>query len=276
MPQCPHCQAPYEKGQRYCSVCGSFLLHPEEKDTFCPQCGVRVSPKQEFCHECDAPLKGEAAAALQAAGPGEAGTAPPEPATPPESAAAAPKKMQPWIIWLLIGAGIAIIVLMILLFTQGTPPPPPKAETPAPTAPAPQAVTPAPPTAAPGPEAGKEVPPELKAQLAAVLSSLREGQLHKDIVKFMSVYSLTFPDLEKKRADALKSWEYYDYTNLVFTIDKVQPIDPDNVMAWVTWYIDTRNRQTQELASSTQTYQVRFVKELGKWRIRSLQEAEEQ
>ena len=58
MPQCPHCQTEYDQGQRYCSVCGSFLLHPEEGDTFCPQCGVRVSSRQEFCHECDAPLKG--------------------------------------------------------------------------------------------------------------------------------------------------------------------------------------------------------------------------
>ncbi len=272
MPQCPHCQTPYEKGQRYCSVCGSFLLHPEQSDTFCPQCEVRVSPKQEFCHECDAPLKGEAAAALQAAASGEAAAAPSEPAT----AAPPLKKMQPWTIWLLIGAGIAIIVLLILLFTGGPPPPPPKAAIPAPAASAPQAVTPAPSAAAPAGQAAQEVPPELKDQLAAVLSTLREGQLNKDVVKFMSVYSLTFPDLEKKRAAALKSWEDYDYTNLVFTIDKIQAIDPDNVIAWVTWYIDTRNRRTQELASSTQTYLVRFVKELGKWRIRSLEEAEAQ
>ena len=68
MPQCPHCQAPYEVGQRYCSTCGSFLMHPEQGDTFCPQCGVRVSPRQEFCHECDAPLKG-APVAPEALGP---------------------------------------------------------------------------------------------------------------------------------------------------------------------------------------------------------------
>jgi hypothetical protein len=34
--------------------------------------------------------------------------------------------------------------------------------------------------------------------------------------------------------------------------------------------MDTRNRDTQDLASSSQSYQVRFAKELGKWRIRSL------
>jgi hypothetical protein len=51
------------------------LLHPEEGDTFCPQCNIRVSAKQEFCHECDAPLKGEAAAPKGA--PPEAGAAAP-------------------------------------------------------------------------------------------------------------------------------------------------------------------------------------------------------
>ena len=112
----------------------------------------------------------------------------------------------------------------------------------------------------------------LKEQLQSVLSTLREAQLHKDIVQFMSVYSLTFPNLDDKRANTLKSWENYDYTNLVFTIDKIQPIDPNNALAWVTWYIDTRNRRTQDLSSTTQTFQVRFAKELGQWRIRSLEE----
>ena len=103
---------------------------------------------------------------------------------------------------------------------------------------------------------------------------MREAQLRKDIVQFMSVYSLTYPELDDKRANTLKAWESYDFTNLVFTVDKIQPIDPDNAIAWVTWYMDTKNRRTQELSSSSQTFQVRFAKEQGKWRIRSLDEVE--
>ena len=274
MPQCPHCQTPYESGQRYCTMCGSFLLHPEQGDTFCPQCGVRVSPRQEFCHECDAPLKG-AKAAVDVLGP----EAEPE-VLPPESAAPRPgstRGMPTWLVGLLVGSGIVIIILLVLLFSRGTSPPPaptptPKAEAPAPApqAPAP-AVTPAPgPPAAPAPAA----PADLKEELQSALSTLREAQLHKDIVQFMSVYSLTFPDLTEKRANTLKNWEQFDFTNLVFTVDKIQSLDPNNAIAWVTWYIDTRNRQSQELTSSSQTFQVRFVKELGKWRIRSLEEVE--
>ena len=104
MPQCPHCQAPYEAGQRYCSTCGSFLLHPEQGDTFCPQCGVRVSPRQEFCHECDAPLK-EAQAAPEALGTA-AGAAAPAPEAPP--AKIPPSGMPSWLMGVLVGAGILL------------------------------------------------------------------------------------------------------------------------------------------------------------------------
>ncbi len=60
----------------------------------------------------------------------------------------------------------------------------------------------------------------------------------------------------------------------MFTVDKVQEIDPDNALAWVTWYMDLRNRKNQEFTSATQTYQVRFVKEMGNWRIRELKEVQ--
>jgi hypothetical protein len=271
MPQCPHCQAPFEAGQRYCSTCGSFLLHPEQGDTFCPQCDVRVSPLQEFCHECDAPLKG-AQAAPEALGTAAA------PAPEASPAKIPPSGMPSWLMGVLVGAGILVIILLILLFTRGTTTPPapapaPKAEAPAPPAPPAVTATPAAP-ATPAPEPAPSPEAALKEQLQKELSILREAQLRKDIMQFMSVYSLTYPELDDKRATTLKAWDNFDFTNLVFTVDKVQSIDPDNAIAWVTWYMDTKNRRTQELSSSSQTFQVRFAQEQGKWRIRSLEEVE--
>jgi hypothetical protein len=264
MPQCPHCQAPYEVGQRYCSVCGSFLLHPEQGDTFCPQCGVRVSARQEFCHECDVPLKG-ANAALAALGPE------PAPEAPLVAAPAPPTGTPGWLIGLLVGAGIVAVILLVLLFTRGTSTPPAPAPAPKVEAPAP-----APPAAVPAPsQPATPVPPaetSLKEQLQKELSSLREAQLRKDIVQFMSLYSPTYPELDHKRANTLKSWESFDFISLVFTVDNIQEIDPDNAVTVVTWYMDTKNRRTQDLSSNSQTFQVRFAKEQGKWLIRSLEE----
>ena len=265
MPQCPHCQVPFEPGQRYCSTCGSFLLHPEQGDTFCPQCGVRVSPRQEFCHECDAPLKGDQATpeALVTA----SGVAAPASEAPP--AKISPSGMPSWLMGVLVGAGILVVILLILLFTRGTSTPPapataPKVEAPAPAPPAATATT--------APEPAPSAEATLKEQLQKELSILREAQLRKDIVQFMSIYSLTYPGVEEKRASTLRAWENFDFTNLVFTVDKIQPIDPDNAIAEITWYMDTKNRRTQVLASGSQSFQVRFAKEQGKWRIRSLEE----
>jgi len=261
MPQCPHCQTPYDQGQRYCSVCGSFLLHPEDGDTFCPQCGVRVSPHQEYCHECDAPLKEGALKPVKMA-PSEA----PSVGLAPGPAAAAPQGTPLWVIGSLAGAGIIIIILLIALFSRTSPPP-------APPVAAPQAAAPAPTPAVPAPEPAAPAA-DLKEELQRVLSTLREAQLKKNITEFMGVYSNTLPNYDQKRKDALEAWQNFDYANLVFTVDKVQAIDPNNALAWVTWYMDIRNRNNQELTSATQTYQVRFVKEIGNWRIRELKEVQ--
>jgi len=253
MPQCPHCQAAYEEGQRYCNNCGSFLMHPEEGDIFCPMCGVRVSPGQHFCHECDAPLKeevphGVTAPAGEASPPGPA----PAPGPPP-----APQGLPPWVSGALAGAAIIIILLLIVIFSRtGTTPAPPVAQ--------PQA----PPTlATPGAPAEN-----LKDQLEAVLSTLRNAQLQKNINSFMSVYSASFLAYDQKRQETLKYWQDYDFANLVFTVDKVQAIDSDHALAWVIWYVDVRNRESQELSSSTQRFQVQFIKEKGNWRISNLKE----
>jgi len=270
MPQCPHCQTKYEMGQRYCQVCGSFLLHPEEGDTFCPQCDIRVSPRQEFCHECDAPLKGEKAAAPAVEGhPPPAGPAAPAPPTAPAPG------MQPWMMGLLVAAGVIIIILLIVLFTRTEKPVPPVPQPPKAEAPTPPAPPPAPPAAAPAPApAPAAQPATLKEQLQTALAKMREARLNKDIIQLMDCYSLTFPNLEEKRRESLKAWEKYDYTNMVFTIDETQPLDADNANATVTWYVDLKNRKTGELISSTQTFKVRFAKELGQWRIRTLEETE--
>ncbi len=269
MPQCPHCQTEYDQGQRYCSVCGSFLLHPEEGDTFCPQCGVRVSSRQEFCHECDAPLKGEGLRKVEIA----PGVAPPEPAPEPAGAPAS-AALPSWVIGALAGAGIIIIILLIVIFSRTSPTPAPPAPTPQAVAPAPPApaVTPSPPAApAPAPTAPEE---ELKGKLQKVLSTLRDAQLKKNITEYMSVYAANFPNSEQKRQDTLNSWESYEYANLVFTVDKIQTIDANNALAWVTWYMDIRNIKNKELSSATQTYQVRFVQEQGNWHIQELKEVQ--
>ena len=144
-----------------------------------------------------------------------------------------------------------------MIFSRiGTTPAPPLAESPPP----PTLATPGAPAAS------------LQDQLEAVLATLRNAQLQKNIDRFMSVYSQTFPTYDLKRQDTLTYWQSYDFTNLVFTVDKVQATDPDHAPASVIWYVDVRNRENREVSSATQKYQVQFVKEKGNWRIIALQQ----
>ena len=144
------------------------------------------------------------------------------------------------------------------------------APAPAPPAPA-TAAAPAP--APPAPATAGATAEDLKEQLEAALTNLRQAQLHKDINGLMSVYSTAFPGYAQKRQEALERWEGYNFDYLAFTVDKVQAIDSDHALAWVTWSQDVRNRKTQELSSGTRSVQLRFAKEEGNWRISDLQEA---
>jgi RNA polymerase subunit RPABC4/transcription elongation factor Spt4 len=251
MPQCPHCQAVYAEGQRYCPICGSFLRQPEDGDTSCPQCGARLSPRQEFCRECGAPLKAETPRAGKA--PAEA-----PPAEPPADPALGSllSGVPTWVnVTKAMAITIAILLFLVALLTRQSGPPA------APSVPTSQAPASAPPNA---PEA------VLQGELLQTLSTVRDAQLKKNITEFMNAYSNTFPGYDQKRRDTLKSWQKYDYLNLVFTVDKVQAINADNAKAWVTSNMDLRNRNTQELSSLTRGFQVWFVKEKGRWRISKL------
>lgn len=177
--------------------------------------------------------------------------------------------LQPWVLGLLAAAGVLILILLILLFLRGAPPSPPAPGV------APKAEAPAPAVSAPEPAAPPGAPTAaLKDQLLSVLSNLREAHLKKDINLYLSCYSKSFPDLDEKRKNTLAAWNAYDYSGVAFTLDEIQPVDPDNVNARATWYIDAQNRRTQEMSIVKQVYKIKFTKESGKWLIRSLEEVD--
>jgi hypothetical protein len=135
----------------------------------------------------------------------------------------------------------------------------------------------APEPAEPKPEPPKEEPQEasLEKQLEETLNTLREAQMKKDIVLYLSCYSYLFPNLEQKRKDALRYWEKFTFAQLMYSLEDVKEMGEDRAYAKVTWEIQVQGKDSDELEDSTQIFRVGFSKELGKWRIRSLKEVEE-
>ena len=165
------------------------------------------------------------------------------------------------------------MILLILLFTGARQHPrhrlrPPKSK-PAP-APAVTATPAAPATPAPQPAPSAER--TLKRSCGRAFH-LAENPVTR---RYCPVYERVFPhlpELDQERASHLESLRNFDFTNLVFTVDKVESIDPATPSPGhlVRGHHD---RRTQELASSSQIFQVRFAEEQEKWRIRSLEEVE--
>jgi Double zinc ribbon/Bacterial SH3 domain len=102
MAQCPNCNAAIWKGQRYCSTCDSYLPKPEEEDHFCPRCGIRVDPQQEFCHKCNL---------LEMAGA----------SSQPMTRA---RRLPPWVTGVFIGTGLVIVVLLLIFLVNKSSGPP--------------------------------------------------------------------------------------------------------------------------------------------------------
>jgi hypothetical protein len=292
MPQCPTCKAQYEIGQRYCKNCESYLLNPEEGDYFCPQCGIRVAPRQEVCHKCSAAL-GKAAAAPSA--PSEPAPQTPEPHHFLAGQVPPPRRLPLWAPVALIAAGIIILILIAVIFTQQRPQPPSVAEIPSPpaagTPPPPATVTPPPQAAAPSTPAAATPAPEVEVSPAPAkatpapsqeetvqegvretLNNLRKAQLEENIILFMSCYSYLYPNLEKKRKQAQDYWKKFHFMALEFSLDEIKPVGPESLLARVTWTMQVQDRRNQEFDSSSQTFDVAMSKELGAWRIRSLKD----
>jgi hypothetical protein len=215
----------------------------------CPSCQTPYESGARFCQQCGAALP-----QTEPISPGP--LAEPE-ATPtaeaaPEASQPLSQKINPRLLAIFGGAAVVIIIAAIFLFKgSGTPPP------------------------EPGPSATKEaVSPEadLQQQLGQVLGTLREAQINKDIARFMDCYAAGFPGREEKRQEALKVWTEFDFTAMFFYLEEVQPAGSDTARAKVTWDLQVQDKHTQEVLTSSQTFQTEFVKEQGTWRIRSLQE----
>lgn len=272
MPVCDHCQTPYVKGQRYCKQCGSFLLAVEEEKPYCPECGTRVSPKQTFCHECDAPLKEEG----QVIKPLKPETPPSLKEEPAESSG--PLGLRKWVMALILGAALVLGFLLILFLTRPSDPPRPKSlgQVDQKTTLQPPAVQPSPApsaleTARP-PQTSVGVIEDLPRQLEKVLETMREANIKKDIASYMSCFSYSFPELDKQRQKTLKTWEQIDFKRMVFTINDLKNQSNDDILGNVNWIIVAQDLGSKDAINENYTYQVWFVRELGQWKIKKIDE----
>lgn len=247
MPSCPHCQAEYQPGQHFCSQCGAPLPQEEAGSSVCPRCKTQVQATQKYCHECGAPLR-----------PGL-----------PSSTPGSQRLIALGIVAVVVLVGLVVTINLVRYLT--TRPAELTREPPAPAAPAPTPAPSVPPAATP-PAVTTAPGKPLEAELADVLADLRQANLNKDIVLYMSRFSTLFPEYDKKREATLKTWENYDFRNLAYNLSKIRSLGQDDAVAEVSWSILVYNREKKRTETSDFAYQVWFSRELGRWRIKKIEE----
>ncbi len=175
----------------------------------------------------------------------------------------------------LLGFGLVLIGLLAWVFTVAKPSAPtPKKGEPTPPAQAQPVQAPPAPAAGPPPPVPADPTAKLKSQLEAVLSGVREANQKKDLSLLLSYYSPNFPQLTQRAQNISRTLKIYDYPKMDYRINEVRLLSENMAMARVTWDVEAKNIRTQKAKNISKTYLIRFAREEGQWRIRSLQDAD--
>ena len=141
-------------------------------------------------------------------------------------------------------AGMVIGILLILFVSRGT------------------AALPQPRPAPDDKAATSKTTGTLKTSLQSVLYTLRDAMLQKDFDKYVSVYARTI-----RGNNMVRFWDRYDPIKNEVAIDKVESIDPDNAIAFVTWHSENRDLRTGKVSIDTHSERILFTRKKGKWLI---------
>jgi len=264
-PHCPYCHEPIMANHLYCRSCGASQIVPEFDRSFCPFCGLRVSKRQEFCHECCGHLM---------------------PEETPDQELRRPSFLQrfsfDFVGWatrsgkaFLVVGGLLFALITYLALTKaailpfGFGPSQEKSlrqgivvakETGQS-----QPVTKKSPASLPSPVVE---PPQV--QVTERLNRIRQAQLNKDINLFLSSFSPDFPQLEEKRQKVLKTWQLYDFVNMNFEIQDMQKQDDNTMAVKVYWQVEYKNQHAEEIKQIDKYYSVSFSKEGDQWLIKGM------
>ncbi len=107
--------------------------------------------------------------------------------------------------------------------------------------------------------------------LLKLLNNIRDAHYKKDIHMFLQAYSPTFPQIEQKRDQTVKSWRLYDFLDMQFQVTEVRQENENTLDGLVNWTFKTLDRKNNTITTSSKTYDVKFTKEAGRWVIQDIE-----
>lgn len=100
----------------------------------------------------------------------------------------------------------------------------------------------------------------------SLFEKVRQANLQQNIDLFMTCFSQDFVDKEKKKSEALKTWNHFQYHTLSFDIKK-QSIAGDTADIQLEWFVKSSEKRSGKLEENRILLSAILKKENGSWKI---------
>jgi uncharacterized membrane protein YvbJ len=246
MPYCDQCQLIHGEEHRFCQRCGQLLKSSRSAaGRSCARCGTLTFPGQKFCTECGLPLRTARVSREEEA------EAERPPLFYPRRSEPMPRRRsrRPGRIISLLG--VLILVVAGFYIWRQLPARAPSTRTPA-TVAAPQ--------------------DDLKREVEKVAEKIRAAHLNKDINKWLSCYSSSYPNLGQVENQMLELWKNFDIKSVDYRISNVQRLSDAQATANIVWNIQIYNHSTHDYDLRRLSYKITLEKSGPDWKIRDSKE----
>jgi cell division protein YceG involved in septum cleavage len=126
------------------------------------------------------------------------------------------------------------------------------------------------PTSAVSPTASTQV--DLGPQVQRIAEKIRAAHLNKDINKWLSCYSSSYPNLGQLENRQLELWKNFDIKEVSYHISNVQQINAKEAKADIVWNIQLYDQRSHDYTLVRQKYQIALIKGPEGWKISNSKE----
>ncbi len=109
-------------------------------------------------------------------------------------------------------------------------------------------------------------------KIKSLFDTVRQANLQQNIELFMTCFSRDFANKEKKRMDALKTWNHFKYLDLSFDVKK-EVISGDTAEIQLEWLVKSYEKGGGKLQESRILLDTLLKKENGSWKILEIKPA---
>jgi hypothetical protein len=247
MPYCDQCQLIHGEEHRFCQRCGQLLKSSRSAaGRGCARCGTPTFPGQKFCTECGLPLR-----VARVTQEEEYESERPPLFYPRKRSEAVPRRRSRRPGRLVSLIGILILGVVVFLFWRHIPSKIPSDLTPS----------------------TVSVPQEdLKRQVEKISEKIRAAHLNKDINKWLSCYSSSYPNLGRLENQMLELWKNYDIKEVNYRISNVRRLSDTQTSADIIWNIQLYDQRTHDYTLVRKAYKTIIVKGNDGWKIKDSKE----